>query len=282
MASDNRWYPPEQHPANRSPVRSGPAHARTGDAPAVQEPTGPPRHARPAAGPTPPTAAAPTAAVPVPAPPPGPGTAVGDATGAAAPLPLVEFPAAPAPHVAQVRNPGAAWAGEGEYTRRQLTAAPSYRREVLDDLPARRDLRGAVYAVAALLVVVSTLLAWYRVSSVAHPDLLRRATVYSPLYRGWYLLVPLVAGAGVVVGVANWLLRPGDTGAVAVFILLRLLGVASVAVTVAAVVVHQPTAGHHLGHGPYSVGLLWPALAAAGAAVVGLLVSLAAGSTFRG
>lgn len=140
---------------------------------------------------------------------------------------------------------------------------------------ARRDWRGVFSGAFALAVLGATALDWYQWSSAARvtgPTF----SIYSHPYRGWYLLVAVAAGLAVLAGALDYVLRPGERGALAAFVALRAFAVATLAVTVCAAVLPAP--GGTLAPGPgVSVSLQWPIWVALGCAAVTLAGSLASG-----
>jgi hypothetical protein len=176
----------------------------------------------------------------------------------------------------------AAWAYERDWTDDELFAS-GRRGTVRPDAgaPRRRPLdpRGAVIAAASAVAVIVTFFPWYRYNAIEGSSgtaraVLGSASLYAHGYGGWRLLIPLLAILALVLGLGNWLLRPGDRGAVMVFVVLRLVVLALLGLTVAAVFQHAPN-GVELGgkvlESDFEV-TVWPAVAAG---VVALGASLA-------
>jgi hypothetical protein len=140
---------------------------------------------------------------------------------------------------------------------------------------AGRDHRGLFAAGWALDIVVLTFFPFYfwRVG----PNATKEFTIWSPQYSGWYVAIAFVGVIAILVGLLNFLLRPGDPGALAVFILLRLLAVASVALAALAMYFRTPNGTPTTGPLAPVISLRWPIIAALGAAVIMLASSLASG-----
>lgn len=204
-----------------------------------------------------------------------------------APLPPFSSGApAPATAPAGTAQPaaGSGWSEVDDFTRAELFAAPDYHRQLLADAPAEYDTRGLACAAASAAVVFFTFLHWYVVQGTLRSSHLmaeRSMTVYSATYRSWYVLIPVVAGLGVAVGLANFFLRPGDRGATGVFVLLRVAEIATLVLVLVAFFNDKPPDLSHLHYQAATVQTLWPLYAAAAAAIVGVLASLASAPPLR-
>ena len=130
-------------------------------------------------------------------------------------------------------------------------------------------------ALASAVVLAATFLPWFGLTPSGSAQTLG-ATILDPGYGGWRVLVPMVAVAAMVVGIANALLRPADRGALAVFVVLRALVVTQAGLVVAALATKAP---HTLAQGAGSLVVLrWPAWGAVAASLVALGGSLAGAS----
>jgi hypothetical protein len=165
--------------------------------------------------------------------------------------------------------PDAYWSEQELYTGDKRKAAVSSRRGTLDG-------RGLLAAVAAFVALVACGFSWYHVSALAatngHPyGLAENFRVVSPAYGSWRIFIPIAALATVIFGLANFFLRPGDRGAVFVFVALRAGTLAVLGLCVAALLLKTPHLATPGLLGAPESGLLWPAYVAAAAAAVGLL-----------
>ncbi len=138
---------------------------------------------------------------------------------------------------------------------------------------AGHDHRGLFAAVAALFALLLTFLDWYTWNVGSS---IRHFTIYSEQYSGWYVAIPLVLGLAVLVGLLNFALRPGDPGALAVFITLRVLAVGAVGLIACAMWFRVPK-GAPTGYLAPTVALKWPMLVALGMSLVMVASSLATG-----
>ena len=139
---------------------------------------------------------------------------------------------------------------------------------------AGRDHRGLFAAGAAALVLAITALPWYTWSFTEAA--IKHFTIWSTQYSGWYLAIPIVAVVGIFVGLLNFFLRPGDPGALPVFILLRALALGLVALIALAMYFRTPSKVPGGGMA-LSVGLRWPMMVALGLALVMVAASVASG-----
>jgi hypothetical protein len=139
---------------------------------------------------------------------------------------------------------------------------------------AGRDYRGLFAAGTGIVIVVLTFFPFF---TWAIGDTSKEMTIWNTLYSGWYVAIPFVALLAILVGLLNFFLRPGDPGALAVFILLRLLAVASVALIACAMYFRTPSGVRTTGALAPEISLRWAIIAALGVALVMLAASLASG-----
>jgi hypothetical protein len=159
-----------------------------------------------------------------------------------------------------------------------MYAAPGARQKALARGRSRRDPRGVVSAGCSFVVLACTLLPWYQWTLTTKSFGLTTVsrTVFDLGYRGWYLLIPLAAALGVVIGLVNALQRPGETGSVALYMVMQGLALTTIGLVVAARFVKLPEVvqqAHHVA----TITVSWPLYAALGAAAVALLATLASG-----
>jgi hypothetical protein len=289
------WYPPE---GRRSRGGSGPQEAVASPSPsAPPTPFGPPgagasAAAAPAEFPGLDERAEPLRHIPgvgEPLPPfiqggvPLPGSAlIGDGTGGddrsdeplSEELRMAKVEAAMGQMPTAPRSSGSVWGTYVHY--RNLDEMKAVRPSGKSSLLGRagRDHRGLFAAGCALVIVVLTFFPFYfwRVGP-AHKEL----SIWSTQYSGWYVAIAVVGVIAILVGLVNFLLRPGDPGALAVFILLRLLAVSSVALIACAMYFRTPAGTLTTGPLAPVISLRWPIFAALGAALIMLASSLATG-----
>lgn len=140
------------------------------------------------------------------------------------------------------------------------------------------DPRGIFISFASLIALALMFLPVYSftlVDPAGHP-LSTSLTMFDHGYGGWRFILAAVLALSVVVGVVNSILKVGDTGAVFVFVVLRLLCLTQLAMIVASIVIKTPRSVL-IPHGfTSSVSLLWPIWAMLAAGVVAMGGALAA------
>ncbi len=270
MASDGRWYPPHLHPS-RAP--QAPPVAPTPPPPAVP--------AWPADGP--PVAigagAAPRFVVPPVVPDLAPGYAPADDAGARAappapPRPLMQATGIPVATSGPASSP---WETEAPWAKGDtMTVGGHHPGRPAGRLRATVDPRGAFVAIGGLLLVAACFLPYYKVSGPGGSASVSY-TVIAHQFGAWRVAILAVAVLCVLVGLLNSALRVGVTGAVAVFITMRLLAVAQLGLWVAALLDKQshgviPAVAPP---GSYTTKLTWVAIAAVAISVIALAGSLA-------
>jgi hypothetical protein len=242
IASDGKWYPPETHPSYSVPAAPEPAPAPVGAAPL--DPDG----ALPTLFPTTPR---------------GPWVPVNSASG---------IPLATSPVVGRNQAP---WGDTTEFSHTELYAGGSARAGVQSSSRYRSifDPRGAFFTLTCLAVLaMTTILPWYSVTITLSSAsvTVQRLHLTDHIFPTWHIAIPILAGVGILLGVANSLLRPTDRGAVTAYVLLRVVGLALVALMIlAAFWVQLPGLHLHTVFAP-TVNRLWPCYASIGAGVVGL------------
>jgi hypothetical protein len=143
------------------------------------------------------------------------------------------------------------------------------------------DPRGAFVAALSVLLLVACLLPYYRVIPAGSAGLASPVhyQVVAGAFGAWRAVLPAVAGAGVVIGVANWLMRATTRGAVLVFVTLRLLTLAQLGLWVLVAIDRMTTRGLKAEiHGTLvspSVTVTWVAWAAIAVAVAAMAGSFA-------
>jgi len=112
--------------------------------------------------------------------------------------------------------------------RRPVDTVIRDRRSVGDPVRQIFDPRGVFVAAASLLLLGACALPYYHVVSAGDSGL--RAshdyTVVRNAFGSWRVALPAVGALAIVVGVVNSMLRAGATGAVSVFVALRLAALA--------------------------------------------------------
>jgi hypothetical protein len=174
------------------------------------------------------------------------------------------------------------WDNEDYWAQQELFAGNKRPPRISATRRAALDPRGAFVALTSAVVLISTGFAWYKVAAAVPgadgPNSVERSvTLFAHGYGQWRSFIPALAGVAVVAGVTNWLLRPGDRGALFVFVTLRLAALCLVGLTIAAMVVHAPRASDLSARLVFSSSVLWPVWVAVGASVVGFVGSLASG-----
>lgn len=155
------------------------------------------------------------------------------------------------------------WDEDPQLTDDQLYAGGRHGVSAHGPYRRRIDQRGAFAAATSAVVLAAAFLPWYTTHLPTHPT----ANLFSHGFAGWLIFIPVAAGAGIALGVANALLHPADPGAVPVFVLLRVVILAQVVLVVVSIFVHDT-------HGEFqhvSVAAYWASWAAIGAAAAGLL-----------
>ena len=128
---------------------------------------------------------------------------------------------------------------------------------------------------------MACLLPYYRVIPAGSAGLASPVhyQVVAGAFGSWRAVLPAVAGAGVVIGVANWLMRATTRGAVLVFVTLRLLTLAQLGLWVLVAIDRMTTRGLKADiHGTLispSVTVTWVAWAAIAVAVAAMAGSFA-------
>jgi hypothetical protein len=171
------------------------------------------------------------------------------------------------------------WSNYDDYRHQdELYAAPSARKKVLTLGRAGRDPRGLFAAGGSFVALVLTFVPWYKWSVVSQSKgvLTVSRTIFDLGYRGWYLLIPLAAALGVVLGVANALLRAAQKGSVGMYMLMQGLALVTIGLVVAARFLTLSDTVKQA-HRVASISYLWPIYGALAAAVVALLMTLASG-----
>jgi len=140
------------------------------------------------------------------------------------------------------------------------------------------DPRGAFVAIAGVLLVAACFLAYYKVAQVGAPTP-DSYTVLAHQFGAWRVAILVVAVLGVLVGSLNSALRVGMTGAVAVFITMRLLALAQLGLWIAALLdkTSHGVIPASAAPGSYTTTVTWvayAALALSGIALAGSLSSL--------
>jgi hypothetical protein len=135
---------------------------------------------------------------------------------------------------------------------------------------ARVDLRGAFAAILSLLLVAGCFVPFYSVH-VANSKAVTTLTVLDNAYPEWRVVILIVSVLCVLVGLGNSVLRVGTSGAVPVFVALRVLVIAQLGLWVYAFVARVP---HHASPA-LSFAVTWEAYAAMAAAFIALAGSLA-------
>ncbi len=140
-------------------------------------------------------------------------------------------------------------------------------------LATRVDFRGIFVAGVSLLLLPACFLSYYSLQGATRSGVGVHATftVLAQAFGSWRVVIPYLAALCVVIGVVNSLLPVAATGAVTVFVTLRVAVVAQLAVWIVAAVERTPTAPA----GAPAAAVTWVAWAAIAVAVVAVLGSLA-------
>jgi len=135
------------------------------------------------------------------------------------------------------------------------------------------DGRGVFVAAVGLVLLGACFLPYYTVSYGLGAQ--TTYTVMDTALGVWRLLLPAVAAATVVVGVANSMLRVGQKGAVGVFYALRFLVLGQLVLWIVPIVVHHLRATSSVAGGAAAdVTVGWLAYSGAAVALVALAGSL--------
>jgi hypothetical protein len=269
------WYPPDAHPSrvDADAAAAGAAQVAAPPAPPVEPPpqAGPIRRVPGAGEPLPPFR---RGGIPLPV-----TDLVGDGTGGddRPPEPMSEELRMAKVEAAMAQMPtapqGSVWGTYDHY--RSLSEMQATRTVGKSSLLGRagRDHRGLFAAVTGLILVVLTFFPWF-VWTVGQTS--REFSVWSTQYSGWYVAIPMVTVLAILVGLLNFFLRPGDPGALAVFILLRILAIGTVALIAVAMYYRTPS-GAPKGLLTPAVSLKWPIVAALAMGVIMVAISLSSG-----
>ena len=111
-------------------------------------------------------------------------------------------------------------------------------------LATRVDFRGIFVAGVSLLLLPACFLSYYSLQGATRSGVGVHATftVLAQAFGSWRVVIPYLAALCVVIGVVNSLLPVAATGAVTVFVTLRVAVVAQLAVWIVAAVERTPTA----------------------------------------
>lgn len=155
-----------------------------------------------------------------------------------------------------------------------------------DRLPQAFDPRGIFVGAASLLLVVACALPYYHVISAGRSGLqtANDYTVLESAFGRWRLALPAVGVLAILVGVLNSFLRAGATGAVGVFVALRLVALVQLGLWILVTVDRKVAVAHAAipalvpapGTTPVIAvtWLAWPAIGVAAAALVGSFAAM--------
>jgi hypothetical protein len=140
-------------------------------------------------------------------------------------------------------------------------------------MATRVDYRGIFVSGISVLLLPACLLTYYNLLGVTRSGVAVHATftVVAQAFGSWRIVIPGLAALCVVIGVVDSLLPVAATGAVTVFVALRLAVLAQLAVWIVAAVERTPTTP---AHAP-AASLTWVAWVAIGVASIAVLGSLA-------
>jgi hypothetical protein len=135
------------------------------------------------------------------------------------------------------------------------------------------DFRGVFVGGVSALLLPACFLTYYTVQGATRSGLGVHATftVVAHAFGSWRIVIPCLAGLGLVLGVVNSLLPVAASGAVTVFVALRVTVAAQLAVWIVAAIQRTPKTPP----GAPAAGVTWVAWAAIGIALVAVLGSLA-------
>jgi len=154
-------------------------------------------------------------------------------------------------------------------TSRRQRSADSARTRLLEHM----DGRGIFVSGASVLLLPACLLTYYALDGVTRSGRHVHATltVVASAMGSWRVAIPILAGLCVVAGVIDAFLPVAASGAVTVFVILRVAVVAQLGVWILTAVLRTPT----VPAGSPAASVTWVAWVAIGVAAIGVLGSLA-------
>lgn len=158
-----------------------------------------------------------------------------------------------------------------DYRWEDSTFAGRQRRASAGRMQRTADARGAFVVVVSLLLVAACFVPYYNVSRTFNGSL--HMTVANHALGQWRVAIPAVCILTALVGVVNSILRVGQTGAVAVFFVLRLLVFAQLGAWVVPIVLKKiPTS---VTPHPPTLTFGWAAYVCIGVALIAVFGSFA-------